>query len=35
MICEFCNKEFSNKGNLTVHQKSVKYCLELRTQKNK
>jgi hypothetical protein len=29
MECEFCKKTFSSKGNLTVHQKSAKYCLDL------
>ena len=32
MNCEFCNKEFSNKGNLNYHQKTAKYCLKLREQ---
>jgi len=26
--CEFCNKEFTIKGNLVSHQKTTKYCLE-------
>ena len=26
--CEFCNKEFTMKGNLISHQKTTKYCLE-------
>ena len=30
MICEFCNKQFSNKGNLNYHLKTAKYCLKLR-----
>jgi len=30
MNCEYCNKQFSNKGNLNLHQKTAKYCLELR-----
>jgi hypothetical protein len=29
MICNFCNKQFSNAGNLKTHQKTVKYCLEI------
>jgi len=29
MNCDFCKKEFSSKGNLTNHQKTAKYCLEL------
>jgi hypothetical protein len=28
-ICNFCNKEFSNKVNLIQHQKTVKSCLKL------
>jgi hypothetical protein len=28
-ICDFCEKEFSNKTNLTVHQKNAKYCLQI------
>jgi hypothetical protein len=27
IICEFCNKEFTNIGNLNVHLKKAKYCL--------
>ena len=30
MKCEFCGNEFSNKTNLNSHQKTAKYCLELR-----
>jgi hypothetical protein len=26
--CEFCDKEFTMKGNLLAHQKTTKYCLE-------
>lgn len=26
--CEFCSKEFTIKGNLVIHQKTTKYCLE-------
>jgi len=29
ILCEFCKKEFSSKGNLKVHQKTTKYCLSL------
>jgi len=29
MECEFCKKIFSTKGNLSSHQKTAKYCLEL------
>lgn len=29
-ICEFCNKEFTNIGNLNVHLKKAKYCLSKR-----
>ena len=29
MICNFCNKQFSNSWNLKNHQKTVKYCLEI------
>ena len=28
-ICNFCNKEFSNRVNLLQHQKTVKSCLKL------
>jgi len=27
--CQFCEKEFSNKSNLKIHQNSAKYCLDL------
>jgi len=27
--CEFCKKTFSTKSNLSAHQKSAKFCLEL------
>ena len=30
LICQFCNKEFSSKGNLSIHQKSAKFCLSKR-----
>lgn len=29
ITCQFCNKDFSTKTNLTVHQKTAKYCLSL------
>ena len=29
MNCEFCNKTFSSKGNLQVHQKKTKSCLDI------
>ena len=29
-ICNFCNKNFTNIGNLNVHLKSAKYCLSKR-----
>ena len=29
-VCEFCNKDFSTKGNLTLHQKRAKFCLAAR-----
>jgi len=29
MKCNFCNKIFSNKSSLNVHQKNTKYCLKL------
>jgi hypothetical protein len=29
-ICNFCNKSFSNKQNLTVHIKKTKRCIKLR-----
>jgi hypothetical protein len=28
--CDFCKKDFSSKGNLKLHQKSAKYCLNIR-----
>lgn len=28
--CNFCNKSFKSKSNLTLHQKTAKYCLDLR-----
>jgi hypothetical protein len=28
--CDYCQKEFSTKGNLKLHQKTAKYCLNLR-----
>ena len=35
MNCEFCNKQFSNLGNLNYHKKTAKYCLNLRDEKFK
>ena len=29
-ICEFCNKEFTTKGNLKNHQLKAKYCIQKR-----
>ena len=34
MNCEFCNKKFSNRGNLNYHQKTAKFCLALRDETN-
>lgn len=28
-ICEFCKKSFATKGNLVLHQRTAKYCLEI------
>jgi len=30
--CQFCNKAFLKKQNLTVHQQSAKYCLKIQDQ---
>lgn len=30
--CEFCHREFASKSNLLYHQRSAKYCLDLRNQ---
>ena len=32
MKCEFCGNEFSNKTSLNSHQKTAKYCLDLRNE---
>ena len=29
MICQYCKKTLSTKGNLLIHQKTVKYCLKI------
>ena len=34
MECEFCKKEFSTKTNLSVHQKTTKYCLDIQGKNN-
>jgi hypothetical protein len=33
MNCEYCNKSFGTKSSLIYHQKTAKYCLELRGEK--
>jgi len=33
MNCTFCNKTFSTKGSLTLHQTTAKYCLEIQGKK--
>ena len=33
--CQFCKSVFKNKGVLTTHQKTAKYCLQLREEKPK
>ena len=30
MNCQYCNKTFSNLGNLNYHQKTAKFCLKSR-----
>lgn len=30
--CEFCDKGYSSKNNLTLHQKTAKFCLEIQNQ---
>ena len=34
MECEYCQKIFSNRGNLNYHQKTAKFCFKLREEKN-
>jgi len=34
MNCNYCNKEFSSKSNLTIHQKSARYCLDIQGKVN-
>ena len=34
MECEFCKREFSTKPNLSAHQKSAKYCLDIQGKNN-
>jgi|UniRef100_A0A6C0CZ82 hypothetical protein len=34
MQCQYCKKTFSSKGNLNTHEKSAKYCLELKKKSN-
>jgi hypothetical protein len=29
-FCDFCKKKFATKSNLSLHQKTAKYCLDLR-----
>lgn len=33
MECEYCNKKFSSKGNLSTHQRTAKYCINKRDDK--
>jgi hypothetical protein len=28
LICQFCNKNFSTRSNLTTHLKKAKYCIQ-------
>jgi len=34
-VCTFCNKDFFEKCNLTKHQKTSKYCIEIQKSLNK
>ena len=34
MQCDFCKKQFSSKSNLSSHQKTAKYCLQLQGRDN-
>ena len=34
MDCKFCKKTFSSKSNLSSHQKTAKYCLDLQGKEN-
>ena len=33
VLCQYCNKNFSTKGNLLHHQKKIKYCLRIQEQR--
>ena len=33
-VCEFCNSNFTNQYNLTIHQRTAKYCLKLQQKLN-
>jgi len=34
-ICEFCEKSFSSKSNLSFHQKTAKYCINIQKERKK